>query len=104
VIVVTGSESPGVIELLCLALTAAGTVFFYLWRRSERARDDTIKSQGVEIDALKEALADYRLHVAEHYVTVSEMSKALVDLTESIKGIYARFDALRDLLDRKADK
>ena len=102
-------------EVLCFVLAAIGGLLAYLWRRSESARDKMIEAHGDAISDLEKSLgasdkrhsdelSAYKLHVAEHYVTTNELTKAIESLNDTIKAIFVRFDRLDSKLDSKADK
>lgn len=103
------------VEVGCLALTGVGAVFAYLWRRSESSRDDAIKEHTKQIEALATALANHKLYVAEHYVTQSELTKAVENLDKTMQRLFDAvtqntketrdgFSELHRRIDMKADK
>lgn len=52
--------------------------------RSERSIDALISGQGIEITALKKELADHKLHVAQSYVTQSELARSIEKLEKTV--------------------
>ena len=108
-------DSTAIAEIGCAVLALLGSVFAYLWRRSESQRDDTIKAHGKAIDDLEKALstsdkrhgdelAAYKLHVAETYPTSAVLAKSLDAINAAISSIFEKLDSIRDKLDNKADK
>ncbi|WP_175969611.1 hypothetical protein [Burkholderia sp. BCC0322] len=79
--------------LVALALPAAGGVLWWLLRGAH-----------AKADAIAKELADFRLHVAESYVTSNTLQKALDGLTDTFKAVFAKLDRIEDKLDGKADK
>jgi hypothetical protein len=52
--------------------------------RSERSIDTLIAGHGKEIAALKKELAEHKLHVAQSYVTQSELARSIEKLEKTI--------------------
>lgn len=84
--------------------TGAAAVFGWLAKRSIAQMDQKLKEHDEALQKRADELAAYKLHVAEHYVTTNELSKAIDALNETIKGVFQRFDRLDSKLDSKADK
>jgi hypothetical protein len=57
-----------------------------------------------DVGAITKALADYKLHVAENYVTQSSLSKSMDALAGSIGEVFRKLERIEDKLDGKADK
>lgn len=49
-------------------------------------------------------LAQYQLHIAENYVTQSELAKAIESLIKSIDAVFAKLERIDTKLDHKQDK
>lgn len=93
------------------AVGAVSTVFWWLLRRSIAQGDrrvdelkeaiegqnETIKEQGRALDA-------HKLHVAEHYVTNNELTKAIDGFNRAIDAVFKKLDRIEEKVDRKADK
>ena len=92
------------VEIGCVLLTGVGTVFAWLWRRSQTQLDNTIDSQGKQLKAIESELSSYKLHVAETYVTSNELSKAIDSFNRAIDAVFGKLDRIEDKLDKKADK
>ncbi|KVZ18649.1 hypothetical protein WT88_29660 [Burkholderia stagnalis] len=108
-------DSTAIAEIGCAVLALLGSVFAYLWRRSESQRDDTIKAHGEAIDDLSkelsksdkkhgDELAAYKLHVAETYVTSNALSSSIDAINRAIEAIFKKLERIDDKLDNKADK
>lgn len=104
-----------VVELGCAGFATVSGIFGWLWQRSEGQRDKTIKEQGDGIKAVTDALNAYKLHVAEHYVTQTELTKAVSSLERSIERLIEAvnlnsketregFAEIHRRIDTKADK
>lgn len=104
-----------VVEVGCAGFAAVSGVFGWLWQRSEGQRDKTIKEQGDAIKALSDALSAHKLYVAEHYVTQTELTKAVGSLERSIERLIEAvnqnsketregFAEIHRRIDTKADK
>ncbi len=99
----------------CSLLAAVGSVFAWLWRRSEAQRDDAIKEHDKAIDELSkelsqsdkrhsDELAAYKLHVAETYVTSNALSSSIDAINRAIEAVFKKLDRIDEKLDKKADK
>lgn len=86
------------------AATGVFAVLGWMLKRSVAQMDQKIKDHDESIQKRADELAAYKLHVAEHYATTTELSKAIADLNETLKTLFGKIDGLRDLMDRKADK
>lgn len=104
-----------IVEVGCAGFAAVSGVFGWLWQRSEGQRDKVIKEQGDAIKALSDALAAHKLYVAEHYVTQTELTKAVSSLERSIERLIEAvnqnsketregFAEIHRRIDTKADK
>jgi hypothetical protein len=91
--------------------SGAGTVLWFLFQ-GVKIDAEAAKSAA---DALKTDLANYKLYVAEHYVTQNDLTKAISSLERSIERLIDTVDknsqetrdsfgALYERLDKKADK
>ncbi len=78
---------------LALAATGVGGVMWWLYR-----------SLHAKVDSIDKALADFKLHAAETYVTSNTLQKALDGLTDTFKAVFAKLDRIEDKLDGKMDK
>lgn len=79
--------------LIGLAITGAGTVVWWLFR--------TVHSR---VESAEKALAEFRLHCAETFVTSNTLEKALDNLNKTIAAVFAKLERIEDKLDLKADK
>jgi septal ring factor EnvC (AmiA/AmiB activator) len=52
--------------------------------RSEKSIDALIAGHGAEIAALKKELAEHKLHVAQSYVTQSELARSIEKLEKTV--------------------
>ncbi|MFM0243765.1 hypothetical protein [Paraburkholderia sediminicola] len=104
-----------VVELGCAGFAGISGLFAYLWRRSETVRDETVKKNSADIEALGKALAEHKLYVAEHYVTQSELTKAVENLDKTMQRLLDAvnlnaketrdgFAEIHRRIDTKADK
>lgn len=108
-----------VVEVGCAGFAAVSGVFGWLWQRSEAQRDKTTKEHSDAIkelrDTIKElgdALATHKLHIAETYVTQTELTKAVGSLERSIERLIEAVnqnasemrEGFRLLQQTKADK
>ncbi|HDR9003066.1 hypothetical protein [Burkholderia vietnamiensis] len=82
-----------VTSLIALALPATGGVLWWLLRGAH-----------TKAEATAQELANFKLHVAENYVTSNTLQKALDGLTDTIKAVFAKLERIEDKLDGKADK
>ncbi|CDY79493.1 hypothetical protein BGLT_02274 [Caballeronia glathei] len=108
-----------VVEVGCAGFAAVSGVFGWLWQRSEAQRDktskeqgDAIKEQSLAIKELNKALDAHKLHIAETYVTQTELTKAVGSLERSIERLIEAVnqnatemrEGFRLLQQTKADK
>lgn len=56
------------------------------------------------VEKSETALADFRLHCAEAYVTSNTLEKALDNLNKTIGAVFSKLERIEDKLDLKADK
>lgn len=100
-----------------VSAAAAGvfTVFGWLLKRSIGQMDQKFKEHGEALQEQVGALAAYKLHVAEHYVTQTELTKAVGSLERSIERLIEAvnqnsketrdgFAEINRRIDTKADK
>jgi hypothetical protein len=104
-----------VAEVGCAGFAAVSGLLGWLWQRSESLRDRTIKDQGETIKEIGRALDAHKLYVAEHYVTQTELTKAVGSLERSIERLIEAvnqnsketrdgFAEIHRRIDTKADK
>jgi len=79
-----------VVELL---VTALASVLFWNFKGMQAEHKKEVELRG----ALDKDLQAYKLHVAEHYATSSDM-KALIE------AVFKKLDRIEEKLDGKADK
>ena len=79
---------------------AFGAIF---WRVHDKLRAD-IEKQKDRADDLDKRLAEHKLHVAENYVTNSDLTKAVDAFTSGLKEIFGKLERINERLDSKADK
>ena len=96
-------------------ITLTAGAFAYLYKRSQIILDRELTSHAKSLGMLRneiadqdkrhtDALASYKLHVAETYVTTSELTTAIDRLTETVQSLFEKLNRIEDKLDRKADK
>jgi hypothetical protein len=104
-----------VAEVGCAGFAAVSGLLGWLWQRSEALRDRTIKDQGETIKEIGRSLDAHKLYVAEHYVTQTELTKAVGSLERSIERLIEAvnqnsketregFAEIHRRIDTKADK
>ncbi|MEL6237023.1 MAG: hypothetical protein AAFO57_00140 [Pseudomonadota bacterium] len=86
------------------AATGVLAVLGWVLKRSVGQMDQKLREHDEALQRRSDELSAYKLHVAEHYVTTNELSKAIDALNETIKAVFQRFDRLESKLDNKADK
>jgi gas vesicle protein len=102
-------------EVGCAGFAAVSGLLGWFWQRSEAMRDRTIREQGDTIKDLAKALDAHKLYVAEHYVTQTELTKAVGSLERSIERLIEAvnqnsketregFAEIHRRIDTKADK
>lgn len=74
-----------------------------LWSMFRDTKKDLSTLQS-EVDTNKQELQNYKLHVAEKYVTSTSLEKALETVIDSIKAMFVKLDKIEEKLDKKADK
>jgi hypothetical protein len=86
---------PWMIGAAALALTVAGIVATWAVRisKGETAADAAKKAQETA-DKAREELSDYKIHVAETYVSHNALSELERRLNEAIKGVGDRLERL----------
>jgi septal ring factor EnvC (AmiA/AmiB activator) len=62
------------------------------------------RRQDARIENAERALADFKLHCAESFVTSNTLEKALDNLNKTIGAVFAKLERIEDKLDLKADK
>lgn len=83
--------------------------------RSEKSIDALIAGHGAKLAALEKDLADHRLHVAQSYVTQSELARSIEKLEKTVDKLLdainqmsrdskEAFAELHRRIDGKADK
>lgn len=107
--------SAGWAELLAalfgLLASGMGTVLWFLFKS---VREDA-RAAKADVESLKTDMANYKLYVAEHYVTQNELTKAVASLEKSIDRLIEAVDRssretresliqLQTRIDEKADK
>ncbi|PRP68678.1 hypothetical protein BUE93_21050 [Chromobacterium amazonense] len=88
----------------CAAGSAVGAIAWYLYRRLQGQVDRHGELHSKETADLRAELSAHRLHVAEHYVTDTVLTKALDSLNDTIRAVFKKLDRIDEKLDRKADK
>ena len=76
-----------------ILLVALATVMWFLMRKLI-----------ADVEAIGKTLADYKLHVAENYVTQNGLGKAIDNFTGQVDNIFKKLERIEDKLDGKADK
>ena len=89
---------------IILVLTGCGVVIWYLYRRTQVDIHSLNKRLDQTRTEFSKEMADYRLHVAESYVTNNELSKAIEAVHRSIDAVFELLHRIDDKIDRKADK
>jgi septal ring factor EnvC (AmiA/AmiB activator) len=88
---------PDLQRILLLALQAVVVglcaVLWFLFREARAKADATAKE-----------FAEYKVHIAENYVTHNDLTKAIDAISRSIEAVFAKLDRIEDKLDKKADK
>lgn len=57
-----------------------------------------------DLRELEKAMAEYKLHVAENYVTKNSLEKVIEQFTRSNEAIMRQLERMDDKLDSKADR
>jgi hypothetical protein len=78
---------------LLTAAGGAGVVVWWLFR--------TVHAR---VERAETALAEFKLHCAENYVTSNTLEKALDNLNKTIGAVFTKLERIEDKLDLKADK
>jgi uncharacterized coiled-coil protein SlyX len=89
---------------LILIATGCGVVIWYLYRSLHAKVDAGAIELNSRAASAEKALAEFKLHCAETYVTANNFERALQGLTETFKAVFAKLDRIEDKLDGKADK
>jgi len=104
-----------VIPLMIFVGTLVTSGFAYLWLRAEKNLDKLLSSHDDDISSLKRELGEHRLHVAESYVTQSELARTIQSLEKTVERLLdainqmsrdskEAFAELHRRIDGKADK
>lgn len=78
---------------LLLIASGCGAVLWWLFR-----------SAYVRIEKVESSLAEFKLECARTYVTSNALEKALDNLNDTIKAVFAKLDRIEEKLEKKADK
>lgn len=62
------------------------------------------RKQDARIESAEKALAAFKLHCAENFVTSNTLEKALDNLNKTISAVFAKLERIEDKLDNKVDK
>lgn len=57
-----------------------------------------------DLGKLEKSLSDYKLHVAENYVTKGDLEKVIESFTRSNEAIMRQLERMDNKLDTKADR
>lgn len=88
---------PELLRILLLTLQAVVVgLCAVLWYLFHEAR--------AKAEATARELAQYKVHIAENYVTHNDLTKAIDAISRSINAVFAKLDRIEDKLDKKADK
>ncbi|NKI68976.1 hypothetical protein GN109_06050 [Collimonas pratensis] len=63
-----------------------------------------VVAASTEREAVNKDLQAYKLHVAETYVTQTDLSKAIDNFGKAIEAVFKKLERIEDKLDMKADK
>ena len=75
---------PWIVTLGIFVMTLIIGTLRWSLTRSERSIDALISGHGKEIDLLQKELAEHRLHVAQSYVTQSELARTIENLDKTV--------------------
>jgi hypothetical protein len=89
---------------LILFATGCSAVIWWLYRSLHAKVESNALASTDRAEKAEKALADFKLHCAETYVTANNFERALQGLTETFKAVFAKLDRIEDKLDGKADK
>ena len=64
----------------------------------------TLKKAIDDLRELERAMSDFKLHVAENYVTANSLEKVIEQFTRSNEAIMRQLERMDDKLDSKADR
>jgi hypothetical protein len=78
---------------LILLATGCGVVIWWMFR--------TLHSR---VEKAEDAIEAFKLECAKTYVTSNALEKALDNLNDTIKAVFAKLDRIDTKLDGKADK
>jgi septal ring factor EnvC (AmiA/AmiB activator) len=76
----------GLVTILC-------AVLWFLFREAKTRAEATARE-----------FAEYKVHIAENYVTHADLTKAIDAISRSIEAVFAKLERIEDKLDKKADK
>lgn len=82
-----------VLYLLQVVVGGFCGVLWFLYQDLKKKADGTAKE-----------LANYRVHIAETYVTQNELTKAIDALNRAVDAIFNKLDRIDNKLDNKQDK
>lgn len=80
------------------------TVLFSVLGWNFKTLKDDVVSAAAERDLVNKDLQAYKLHVAETYVTQTDLSKAIDNFGKAIEAVFKKLERIEDKLDMKADK
>ncbi|HDR9065466.1 TPA: hypothetical protein QDA90_000721 [Burkholderia vietnamiensis] len=97
-------DNTALAEIGCAVFGALGSVFAYLWRRSEGQRDRTLQEHGESLTKLNESQSAFELFAARTYVTSHTLETAIGNFNRAVEAIFQKLDKIDDKLDQKVDK
>lgn len=68
------------------------------------SREKSDQEASIAREKLDRDLQSYKLHVAETYVTQSDLTKAIDTFSKSVEAVFKKLERIEDKLDNKADK
>jgi hypothetical protein len=89
---------------LLLIATGCGAVIWWLYRSLHAKVDANSTASTARAEKAEQALADFKLHCAETYVTTNNFERALQGLNDTFKAVFAKLDRIEDKLDSKLDR
>jgi hypothetical protein len=82
-----------------LACSAVGWLFVTLHKKVESNASDSAE----RAEKAEKALADFKLHCAETYVTSGALEKAIDRFSASIDAVFKKLEQLDEKFDRRLD-
>ncbi len=82
-----------VVEALALPVTGVASVAWYGFTRLSS-----------RLTGAERAISDYKLYVAQTYVTSGTLETAISNFNRSVEAIFKKLDRIGEKLDQKADK